>query len=174
MILLLAGVPGVGKSHLAAALAPALNATILNRDAIRDALFLPQDLDYSPQQNHIATRTLLQVAEFLLDRDPARVLIFDGRPMSRASQIDQVAQLAQRTSHRLCILHCIASPELIAARLNAQMFRTTNGPIDDRLTKTIAIARDFAPITRPHLTIDTARPAEENVARVLAWLKSQK
>lgn len=172
MILLLAGLPGVGKTHLAYSLAPALDATILNRDAIRDAIFPPQDLDYSPQQNHIATRTLLQVAEYLLFRDPARVLILDGRPVSRAAQIDEIAQLAQRTGHDLRILHCVAPPEVISARLSADQSNPSSAPVDDRLTKTLAIARDFEPITRSHLQVDTTRSPDENAKIVLGWLES--
>lgn len=170
MILLLAGLPGVGKTHLARTLAPTLGATILNRDAIRDAIFLPQDLDYSARQNHIATRTLLEVAEFLLARDPGRVLLLDGRPMSRASQIDQVAQIAARTGHDLRILHCVAPPEVIAQRLHAELSSPTVAPVDDRLTKTIGIARDFEPIVRPHLVVDTTQPVEDAVARIRQWL----
>jgi len=173
MILLLAGLPGVGKTTIARALAPALHATILNRDTIRDALFLPEDLDYSAQQNHIATHTLLQVAEYLAGRNPQRTLILDGRPMSRASQIDQIAQIAEKTGHDLRILHCIAPPELIAARLSAELAVPAATPVDDRLTKTIGIARDFQPIIRSHLVVDTSLAPEENIPSILAWLASQ-
>ena len=173
MILLLAGLPGVGKTTMAKTIAPRLHATILNRDAIRDALFLPQDLDYSAQQNHIATRTLLQVAEYLLSRDHQRTVILDGRPMSRANQIEQVAQIAGKTGHNLRILHCVAPPDLIASRLAAELVPPSATPIDNRLTKTIGIARDFEPITHPHLIVDTSCTPEENLPVILTWLDNQ-
>jgi predicted kinase len=46
---LLAGLPGTGKSTLATALADRLSAVILDKDRVRDALFPGPATDYSAE-----------------------------------------------------------------------------------------------------------------------------
>ncbi|MCB0136309.1 MAG: AAA family ATPase, partial [Caldilineaceae bacterium] len=92
MLVLLTGLPGSGKSHLARALASALHADVLDRDAVRDAIFPARDLDYSAEQNELASQVTYQVAEYILRRDPVRTLILDGRPFSKRIQVEKVVR----------------------------------------------------------------------------------
>jgi predicted kinase len=52
MLVVMAGLPGTGKSRLATGLAQALPGVILDKDRIRAALFPPEEIEYSlPQDN---------------------------------------------------------------------------------------------------------------------------
>lgn len=51
MIIAMAGLPGVGKSTLARALAARLDAVVLDKDRIRASLFPPSHVDYSRDQD---------------------------------------------------------------------------------------------------------------------------
>ena len=95
MIVLLAGLPGTGKSTLALGLAERLNAAILSKDAIRHALFAPPDVEYSTSQDDLVLRIMLEAATWLLRKHPARILFLDGRTFSRRYQIDLVLKAAQ-------------------------------------------------------------------------------
>lgn len=170
MILLLAGLPGTGKSTLARALAPALGADVLDRDAMRNAIFPKRDLAFSDEQNALCSQILYQVAEFILQRDPERILIFDGRPFSKTAQIDEVAHLAERVNTPLRIILCHAPEDVVQSRLTRDLHAPSALPIDNRRDKYWRDKRAFEPITRPHLLLDTSQPVEHPVALVQDWL----
>lgn len=170
MILLLAGLPGTGKSTLARALAPALNADVLDRDAMRNAIFPARDLTFSDEQNALCSQILYQVAEFVLSRDPNRILIFDGRPFSRVAQIEEVANLAERVGTPLRIILCDAPEALVQERLTTDLNASSALPIDNRRDKYWRDKAAFEPIVRPHLLLDTSQPVGSAVATVQEWL----
>ena len=51
MVVIMAGLPGSGKSTVARALAERLPATVLDKDVIRAALFAPAHVEYSRVQD---------------------------------------------------------------------------------------------------------------------------
>jgi predicted kinase len=85
MLILMAGLPGTGKSTLARALAADLGGTILNKDEIRAALFTPRDVEYSSEQDEFCMRVMLKVAGYLFRKDPGRKVFLDGRTFSPLS-----------------------------------------------------------------------------------------
>ena len=106
MLVVMAGLPGTGKSVLARQLAKELDADVLDRDEIRDGIFPARFLDYSAEQNELASQVLYGAAEYILERQPQRVLIFDGRPFSRRAQLDVVCDLAVRLQQALRVIYC--------------------------------------------------------------------
>ena len=170
MLVLLTGLPGSGKSHLARALASALHADVLDRDAVRDAIFPARDLDYSAEQNELASQVTYQVAEYILRRDPVRTLILDGRPFSKRIQVEKVVRLAERVEHRLCVIHCWAPDPVVYRRLEKDMRHTGNVAAGRNMEKYLRIKVGFEPLTIEHLSVNTDQPTEEIVHTVLAYL----
>jgi len=70
MIVLLAGLPGTGKSTLAANSAAHLDAAILSKDEIRQALFAPPDVEYSTAQDDFVLQIMLEAAAWLSGKNP--------------------------------------------------------------------------------------------------------
>jgi adenylate kinase family enzyme len=101
MLIVMAGLPGTGKSTLAKALAQALPGLVLNKDQARAALFPPEEIAYSGLQDDLVVNILLLLAAYYQDRDPQRWLILDGRPFTRQYQIQQVLDFASTTTGRL-------------------------------------------------------------------------
>ena len=53
MIVLMAGLPGTGKSTLARELAARTSGRVLSKDEIRHAIFLPDEIEYSTRQDDL-------------------------------------------------------------------------------------------------------------------------
>jgi adenylylsulfate kinase len=172
MLVLLTGLPGSGKSHLARTLASALNADVLDRDAIRNAIFPPHDLDYSTEQNELASRITYQVAEYILLRDRSRVLILDGRPFSKHTQVNEVVMLAQRVDHPLCVIYCWAPDAVVRQRLENDIENTGNVASGRNMEKYLRIKSSFEPLQVKHLSVNTDRPIDEVVQDVLNYLEN--
>lgn len=175
-VLLLAGLPGVGKTRLARALEPRLDAVVLNRDDIRDAIFPDRYLDYSGEQNAVATATLLAVLDYLLTRPRPAYVIIDGKPFSRAAEIAEARALAVRHGAELIVVHCVADAASIERRLrqdlsaNPRTVRARRNP-----EKAARIRESFEPIEGPHIKLDTAGPPEavvEDCLRALSRVRT--
>jgi predicted kinase len=82
MIVLMAGLPGSGKTTLADALAVRTSGRVLNKDEFRHALFSPDEVEYSSSQDDFCLQLMLETAGQLLGRDSDRVVFLDGRPFS--------------------------------------------------------------------------------------------
>ena len=65
MLILMAGLPGTGKSALSRALAAELGGTVIDKDHIRAGLFDPADIEYSTEQDEFCMRVMLKVAGYL-------------------------------------------------------------------------------------------------------------
>lgn len=155
---LLAGLPGVGKSTLALALkrrlGPHPSIALLDKDRIREAMFPGELTDYSTGQDELCARTMVEAARYLTQRGQVEWILFDGRTFSRQRQIDEVVQAAEQSGARWSVAHLICPPEIAEARIAR--------PEPDHPAKNRGVdlyrrlRREFEPISREHVEIDTA------------------
>jgi len=164
MLIVLAGLPGVGKSTLAQALAKRLDAFVLDKDSIRDAIFPASEVDYSDPQNALATDVVYMVAGYILERRPDTRLILDGKPFSQEAQRMAARGLAVRTGSDFRLIHCVAPDDLVRQRLEEESARNPQNAAADRtFAKYLRIKEIFEPITMPHLVVDTAHSLKDEV-----------
>ncbi len=171
MIVLMAGLPGTGKSALAAALAERLSGSVLSKDAIRHALFAPRDVEYTTDQDDFVMEIMLQAAERILRRDPDRHVFLDGRTFSRRYQIERVLAAAKHWGQPWKIVECICSDETARARLESQA-STGEHPAGNRSFSLYTQIKDhFESITRPKTVIDTDQPLTDCVEQAVEALR---
>jgi predicted kinase len=170
MIVLMAGLPGTGKSTTAKALAPQLRATILDKDRIRPALFTTEGVTYTRDQDDFCFQVMLDTATFILTRDARHTVILDGRSCTRAYQVQQVRDLANQIPHPLTIIECICDDATARRRLDADV-DTGRHPATNRtfaLHQKLKAAAE--PIPDPKLVLDTAASVAECVNQCLSYI----
>lgn len=169
MIVALAGLPGTGKSTLAARLAAAVGGVVLNKDAVRAALFPAPVPDFSPAADEIAMAAIYAAAAHVRRTHPARPVLLDGRTFSRASQVRDL--LAAAGGDALRVIECVCADDVARARLAADFAAGTH-PAGNRTPDLYAAAKARAePLTVARLVLDTGvLPLDECVARAVAYV----
>jgi predicted kinase len=117
MLILMAGLPGSGKSALSRALAAELGGTILDKDEVRAALFSHSDIAYSTEQDDFCMGIMLKVAGYLFRKDPLRRIFMDGRTFSRTYQLERATGFAAALGQPWRILECVCREETARERL---------------------------------------------------------
>jgi predicted kinase len=119
MIILMAGLPGTGKSAVARELSARLNGTTLCKDTLRHTLFEQRDVEYSRKQDDFCMDVMLETAGYILGKHADRTVILDGRTFSKRYQVERVIRFAERLQQPWRIFECVCSDETARQRLDA-------------------------------------------------------
>jgi adenylylsulfate kinase len=117
MLIVLAGLPGTGKSTLALRLAARLPAAILDKDRIRAGLCPPDDVTYTADQDDFVMDVAYRTAEYLLRTEPDRAVTLDGRTFSKADQVADLLGWAARIGVPWKVIECACADAVAEERL---------------------------------------------------------
>ena len=162
MIVIICGLPGVGKSTLAKDVAPMINATILSSDKIRKELF--PNPTYSPFERKLVYDVMFILAKYL--NDVKRNCILDATFNREDSRLE-IKEKLQLNDRQFQIVECFCSEKVIISRLKSRK--------DDYSDATIEVYQKMKKIYEPvkvdHIIVDTAFSPQENSQRVVEEIK---
>ncbi|MFZ0954899.1 MAG: ATP-binding protein [Candidatus Sulfotelmatobacter sp.] len=171
MIVLMAGLPGTGKTTLARELAARTSGRILGKDEIRHAMFSVQEIEYSSRQDDFCIQVMLETAAYLLRKEPARIVFLDGRPFSRRYQIENVLTAAASLHQSWRILECVCSEETARRRLEEHVLAGEHPAGNRDFQLYLDVRSRFEIILAPKTVVHTDQPLAECVAQGIDALK---
>jgi len=172
MIVIMAGLPGTGKSALASKLAKDLKGTVISKDIVRHTLFEKRDVEYSAEQDDFCMGIMLQTAAYLLRKTPQRFIFLDGRTFSRRYQLQRVIEFAGDLQQPWKVLECKCSDTTAERRLFQHKGQNLHAAMNRTFDLYLQVKDRFEEITTPKTVIDTDLPLNKSVNEALRAITS--
>jgi predicted kinase len=167
-VVVLVGLPGAGKSVLAAALAARLPGTrVIDKDQVRHSLFAP--CDYSAAERDVTYSAMLDAARYHLGR--GRPVIFDGLTFSRRTEVEAAEAVARESGAFCAVIVCDVPVEVAIARCERDAAQGSHlaANRDGDLVRRVAAEMDEP--AGAYLTLDMTGAVDDLTAQALAYVE---
>ena len=167
-VVVLAGLPGAGKSTLARALAGRIpGARVIDKDEVRHALFAP--CDYSSTERDVTFSAMLDAARYHLGR--GRVVLFDGLTFSRQVEVQAAEDVAADGGGFAAVVVCDVTVTVAVDRVERDTGAGTHlaANRDGDLVRRVAAEMEEPP--GDYLTVSMVGDLDAVVADVLAYVE---
>ena len=157
MIVIICGLPGVGKTTLARSLAPLINATVLSTDKIRKELIATPT--YVWEERRLVYDVLMLIAKYL--HNVGVNCILDATFTTESSRKELRRKLAP-TSNQFSTIECICSEDIIMSRLKNRK----NDYSDADISIYRKMKKIYEPVRGEHIIVDTSNPSNIDMKRI--------
>ena len=162
MIVIICGLPGVGKSTLAKNLAPMINSTILSSDKIRKELFL--NPTYSPFERRLVYDVMIILAKYLNESGCNCILDATFNREESRLEIREKLHLGDREFQ---IVECLCPEKVVISRLKSR-----EDDYSDATMETYQkMKKIYEPVKIDHISVDTASSPQENSQIIVEAIK---
>lgn len=153
MIILFCGLPGVGKTTLAEALAPLIDDTVvLSTDKIRKEI-IPKPT-YGIEEKSLVYNVMLLMAKYL--HNAGMNCILDATFNTERSRRQAIDKIGTKRS-KIHIVECVCPEDVTLARLKSRR----EGYSDADISVYFNMKRIYEPITEDHIVVDTSKRSPE-------------
>jgi predicted kinase len=170
MIVMMAGLPGTGKSTLARILAQRLSGAVLDKDVIRAALFSPQHIEYSRAQDDFCQQIMLDTAAYLLEKNSSLVVFLDGRTFSLRYQRQRVIEFCSQRRIAWGLLESVCAEPTALGRLLRDVAEQTHTATNRTPELYHQLRQAWEPIDLPKLLIDTDESLDSCAEQAMRYL----
>ena len=158
MIIIICGLPGVGKSTLAKNLAPLINATILSSDKIRKELF--HNPTYSPYERKLVYNVMILLAKYLTEVGSNCIL---DATFNREDSRIEIRERLHLNDKQFQIIECFCPEKEVISRLESRQDEYS----DATITIYQKMKKIYEPVKIKHMIVDTTLPPKENAQKVV-------
>jgi predicted kinase len=163
LIIVVCGLPGVGKSTLAKDLAPLTNAVILSSDKIRKELF-PKPT-YSKQEVKLIYDVMILLAKYLYR---AGINCIIDATFNKEKSRTELKNKLMLPEEELRIVECICPEDAVVSRLKSR--KNDYSDADLRIYK--RMKKNYELILEDHIVIDTCQSSSKaNAEKIAGQLK---
>lgn len=157
MIVLICGLPGVGKSTLARALAPLIHAVVLSTDKIRKEL-IPNPT-YRWQERRLIYDVLVLLAKYL-HREGINCIL--DATFNTESSRKELKRKLDLSPEEFSLIECTCSEDVVISRLKNR--KDEHSDADIIIYK--KMKKIYQPVAREHIVVDTSNPVNVNTKRI--------
>lgn len=166
MLIIVCGLPGVGKSFFAKKLAEKIGAEHLSSDHIR--MNILEERTYSEEEKG-------RIYELMAEE--AQKLLIDGKKViaDATFYLEKYRTLmkhaAEKSNVQFNIIECTLDESELKKRMEKRGGEKTESEADFDVY--LKVKKIFEPVTVEHLEVDTALPIEENLNKAIIWMRSK-
>lgn len=153
MIIIICGLPGIGKSTLARELAPLLSAIVLSTDQIRKEL-IPYPT-YSRKERQLIFNIMILLAKYLHQSDINCIL---DATFNKKYSRDIIKKDLKLSDNEFQIIECKCPEEIILSRLASR----TKDYSDADISVYYKMKKIYEPVIGRHITADTSLDPKQN------------
>ncbi len=153
MLVIICGLPGVGKTTIAKNLAPLIDASILSTDKIRKELI--SNPTYQKEERALIYDVMILLAKYL--QQVGRNCILDATFNKEYSR-NQVKNMLKVSEDQFFIVECTCPEKIILSRLK----NIEKGYSDADASVYQKMKKIYEPVKCKHITVDTSQDSEYN------------
>jgi adenylylsulfate kinase len=167
-VVIIAGLPGAGKSTLATALAARLpDARVVDKDQVRDALFAP--CDYTAAERDVTFAAMLDAARYHLGR--GRIVLFDGLTFSRRSEVAAAEAVAAEAGSFSSVIVCDVPVSVAVERVEGDAAAGSHPAANRDGDLVRRVAAEMEEPAGAYLTLPTSGPVDDLVGAALDYVE---